>query len=103
MDLVQGTHLKSAEQIQAIFEALVLLQNQTEAIIVKYNHLIQYHVNEMQVQLNQLVIRQEYELDHVVSTVVAGLQTIDRNIEDMVKMQQEALESWAQAKVCFDT
>jgi MarR-like DNA-binding transcriptional regulator SgrR of sgrS sRNA len=99
METVQGTHLKSAEQINSIYEALILLQNQTETVIVKYNNLIQYHVSEMQTQLNQLVVRQEYELDEIVRAVVSGLRKIDHNIEEMIHIQQEALKKWASAKV----
>ncbi|KAL0581360.1 hypothetical protein ABG067_008459 [Albugo candida] len=100
MELVRGTHSKSADQIQLIFEALVLLQNQTEAVILKYNYLVQYHVGEMQNQLNQLATRQEYEVDYIVDAVVTNLRDIDRNIEDMIAIQKEAIENWSHSKVC---
>lgn len=99
MEHMQGSHTRSAEQIKHIYESLVSLQNETEAIIAKYNHLIQYHVNQMQNQLNQLAVRQENELDHVVGSVVSGLRAIDQNIKDMVLLQQETLQKWTSDKV----
>lgn len=101
MDVIKGIHIKSEDQIQEIFTSLISLQNQTQTVIHKYNQLIQHHVNEMQEQLNQLVKRQEYELDSVVGTVLHGLQAIDRNIDEMVKIQHEALENWSNTRVRF--
>lgn len=101
MDTIQGIHLKSEDEIHDIYDSLVSLQNQTQVVIIKYNQLIQHHVNEMQAQLNQLIKRQEYELDNVVGTIIHGLQAIDRNIDEMVKVQHEALENWSNTRVCF--
>lgn len=99
MEKIRRTHAKSADQIQLIFDALVLLQNQTEAVISTYNNLVKYHVGEVQNQLNQLVNRQESEIDYVMSAVYNGLQRINHNIEEMVTIQQEALQSWSHSKV----
>lgn len=99
MGTIQGMHTKSESQIQDIYTSLVLLQDQTQVVMAKYNGLIQWHVTQMQDQLTQLVTRQEYELEKVVGTVIQGLQAIDRNIDDMVKIQHEALESWSNTRV----
>ncbi|CAO3637603.1 unnamed protein product [Mucor hiemalis] len=98
MEKIRRTHAKSADQIQLIFDALVLLQNQTEAVISTYNNLVKYHVGEVQNQLNQLVNRQESEIDYVMSAVYNGLQRINHNIEEMVTIQQEALQSCTHSK-----
>ena len=99
MDKVQETHLKSSGQVQLISDALVLLKNQTEAVILKYNYMVQYHVDEMHNQLSQLTKRQEAEVSYLVEVVKNGLESINHNIEDMVKMQQDALDSWSHANV----
>ncbi|KAG2194327.1 hypothetical protein INT47_000254 [Mucor saturninus] len=98
MGAIQGLHTKSESQIQNIYTSLVSLQDQTQVVINKYNGLVQHHVDQMQDQLSQLVRRQEYELGKVVGTVIQGLQAIDRNIEDMVKIQQDALETWSNTR-----
>lgn len=98
MEKIRGAHAKSADQIQLIFDALVLLQNQTEAVIFTYNNMVKYHVGEVQNQLNQLVNRQEFEVDYVMGTIVDGLQRINTNIGEMITIQQEALQSWSHSK-----
>lgn len=101
MEKIRGAHAKSADQIQLIFDALVLLQNQTEAVIFTYNNMVKYHVGEVQNQLNQLVNRQEFEVDYVMGTIVDGLQRINTNIGEMITIQQEALQSWSHSKVTY--
>lgn len=99
IDTVQQGHSRTANQIQHIFEALVLLQNQTEVILQRYSRLIQYNVNRMQNQLNQLAIRQELELDRVINTVVKGLKIVDKNIEKILYIQEKTIKSRSHAKV----
>ncbi|KAG2228847.1 hypothetical protein INT48_003837 [Thamnidium elegans] len=99
IDTIHQVHSRTADQIQQIFETLVLVQNQTKVAVAEYNQVVQQYVKEMQTQLNQLVIRQEFEVNQVIDTVISGLKTIDRNIEEMVTIQQVTILNWSREKV----
>ncbi|KAI8062965.1 hypothetical protein BDF21DRAFT_347386, partial [Thamnidium elegans] len=98
IDTIHQVHSRTADQIQQIFETLVLVQNQTKVAVAEYNQVVQQYVKEMQTQLNQLVIRQEFEVNQVIDTVISGLKTIDRNIEEMVTIQQVTILNWSREK-----
>jgi hypothetical protein len=98
IELVRGMHLKTANQIQSIFDTLVLLQNQTELVMVKYNQMVQYQVQEMTNQLNQLALRQEVEFGHILNNVFSGLEIVDRRLADMIIAQQQVIENWNETK-----
>lgn len=99
MEKIRGTQSKSADQIQLIYETLILLQNQTEAVILKYSYLVQNYASNMHDQLTQLAIRQENEVDFIVNNVVSGLKSTSENIEEMILVQRKAIESWSYSKV----
>jgi hypothetical protein len=99
MQVVQKTHLKTANQIQSIFETLVLLQNQTEAAMFKYNQLVQYRLQTLTTQLNQLVLQQEAEISHILDSVHSALEIVDQRLADMIIAQQEAIDHWNETKV----
>lgn len=99
IDTIHQSHSRTADQIQQIFETLVLVQNQTETAVAEYEQVARQYVKEMHTQLNQLAIRQEFEVNLVIDTVISGLKTIDRNIEEMVTVQQETILNWSRERV----
>lgn len=99
IDTIHQVHSRTADQIQHIFETLVLVQNQTKMAVAEYNQVVRHYVKGMQTELNQLVIRQEFEVNLVIDTVISGLKTIDRNIGDIVTIQQEATLNWSRERV----
>ncbi|GAA5802446.1 hypothetical protein HPULCUR_007911 [Helicostylum pulchrum] len=98
IDTIHQSHSRTADQIQQIFETLVLVQNQTETAVAEYEQVARQYVKEMHTQLNQLAIRQEFEVNLVIDTVISGLKTIDRNIEEMVTVQQETILNWSRER-----
>ncbi|GAA5814076.1 hypothetical protein MFLAVUS_007566 [Mucor flavus] len=98
VDTIHQVHSRTADQIQLIFETLILVQNQTKTAVAEYNQVVRHYVKEMQTELNQLVIRQEFEVNLVIDTVISGLKTIDRNIGDMVTIQQDTTLNWSRER-----
>ncbi|KAI7898830.1 uncharacterized protein BX663DRAFT_231532 [Cokeromyces recurvatus] len=98
MDAVRDTHLKTVNQIQSIFDALVLLQNQTEVMMQRYNQMVEYHIQEVTTQFNQLSLRQEVEVDHFLSSIMNGLRKLDEQLVRMTATQQDVFEHWEEAK-----
>ncbi|KAI9486609.1 MAG: hypothetical protein EXX96DRAFT_549728 [Benjaminiella poitrasii] len=103
MDDVRDTHLRTVNQIQAIFDALVHLQNQTEIMMQRYNQMVEYHIQEVSVQLNQLALRQEVEVDHFMGSISNGLRKLDEQLNKMLTTQQDVIDHWEQTKSFQDT
>ncbi|KAI8076535.1 uncharacterized protein B0P05DRAFT_512051 [Gilbertella persicaria] len=98
LDHAHQIHLKSANQIQSIFDALVVLQHQTEAVMERYNQLTEHHVQQMTHRLDELTLKQETELYRLLSSVVSTLQTVDHQLTEMLLSQQHIMQQFNTAE-----
>ncbi|CEP19676.1 hypothetical protein [Parasitella parasitica] len=98
MQSVQHIHAQTANQIQMIFDTLVLVRNSTELIVSKYNSMVHYHMQELQSQLNQLAIRQAMEIDQLVHSVLGDLAQIEQGLSKMVTAQHQVIKDWEETK-----
>jgi hypothetical protein len=96
---VQQIHLKTANQIQMIFDTLVLVQNSTELVVNKYNNMMYVHMQELQSQLNEIAIRQAIEIDQLVNNVLGDLTQVEQGLSKMIEVQHKVIKEWDETKV----
>ncbi|KAI8643395.1 hypothetical protein BD408DRAFT_152336 [Parasitella parasitica] len=99
MQSVQQIHAQTANQIQMIFDTLVLVRNSTELVVSKYSNMVHYHMQELQSQLNQLAIRQAMEIDQLVHSVLDDLTQVESGLSKMIRAQRKVIEDWDETKM----
>ncbi|KAI8327940.1 Tht1-like nuclear fusion protein-domain-containing protein [Choanephora cucurbitarum] len=108
LEHIRVTHLKSANQIQSIFESLVLLEDQADLIVSKYDQVITHQVQLASLQLKELSLQHQIELDRMANLITSSLEAADRqlwtivrgmtqvaeNVEKTVRLQTIYFEDW---------
>ncbi|OBZ84781.1 hypothetical protein A0J61_07164 [Choanephora cucurbitarum] len=109
LEHIRAAHLKSANQIQSIFESLVLLEDQADLIVSKYNQVITHQVQSASLQLKELSLQHQIELDRMANLITSSLEAADRqlwtiirgmtqvteNVEKTVQLQTIYFEDWS--------
>lgn len=96
---IQQIHLQTANQIQMIFDTLVLVQSSTELVVNKYNNMIHFHMQELQNQLNEIATRQAIEIDQLVNNVLGDLTQVEQGLSKMIDAQHRVIKDWDETKV----
>ncbi|KAI8334882.1 hypothetical protein BD560DRAFT_428623 [Blakeslea trispora] len=98
LEQIRSTHLKSANQIQSIFETLVLLQDQADLMVHRYHQVMNHQVETTSHQLNELSLQHQLEIDRMANAMASTLAEADRRLLTLVHSLVQALEHLDQNK-----
>jgi hypothetical protein len=99
IESIQGIHNQTTTEIQFILNALLALEQQVDAVIEKYNHIVQFHVRKTTDQLNQIELYQQNQVNTIVNVALAGFETMESHLSKMMDVQKDILDNWNETHV----
>lgn len=96
---IQGIHNQTVTEIQSILGILLVLEDQVNGIIEKYNQLVHDHIHDLAHQIKGIELYQQSKVQGVVNSMAIYLETMNSHLSKMVAVQEGILDNWNQTQV----